>query len=84
MLQARGSLQELIDDLNASLDQGYLPAPEVALLKEQGWQVSRFLNGYLRWLRDRKAGQALALHEDSITYADKGDDLEGWLAGLPL
>ena len=54
------------------------------LLKEQGWQVSRLLNGYLRWLRDRKAGQALALHEDSITYADKGDDLDEWLAGLPL
>src|SRR5689334_2419150 len=28
-LQARGSLQELIDDLNVCEDESYLPAPEV-------------------------------------------------------
>ena len=33
MLQARGSLQELIDDLNISLDQQYLPATEIMPLK---------------------------------------------------
>lgn len=84
MLQARGSLQELIDDLNVSLDQGYLPATEITLLKQQGWNVSKLLNGYLRWLRDRKAGQALALREDSIPYGDGDADLETWLASLPL
>src|SRR5436305_4248134 len=63
MLPARGSLEELIDDLNVTEDESYLPAPEVAKLKEEGWTVLRFLNGYLRWLRDRKLGQTLALHE---------------------
>src|SRR6266849_6535189 len=29
MLQARGSLEELIDDLNICLDEQYLPEPEV-------------------------------------------------------
>ena len=84
MLQARGSLQELIDDLNVSVDQGYLPATEIELLKQQGWNVSKILNGYLRWLRDRKTGQTLGIKEDSIPYGDTDDDLEAWLASLPL
>lgn len=84
MLQARGSLQELIDDLNVSLDQAYLPAAEITLVKQQGWNVCKLLNGYLRWLRDRKTGQALNLHEDPVPYGDTDDDLEAWLASLPL
>src|ERR1022692_2870214 len=62
MLQARGSLQELIDDLNVCADESYLPLPEIEDLKRQGWQSLRLLNGYLRWLRECKTGQALALH----------------------
>src|SRR5438034_7853340 len=30
MLQARGSLQELIDDLNVCEDETYIPTPEIA------------------------------------------------------
>src|SRR5260221_14419248 len=44
MLQARGSAQELIDDLNVTLDERYLPAGEIAPLKEEGWGVVRWLN----------------------------------------
>ena len=84
MLQARGSLQEMIDDLNVCLDQEYLPAAEITSLKQQGWGVSKLLNGYLRWLRDRKTGQALALREDSVPYGDGDDELDPWLASLPL
>src|SRR5881409_4537000 len=36
LLQARGSLQELIDDLNVSEDERYLPITEIAKLKEEG------------------------------------------------
>lgn len=84
MLQARGSLQELIDDLNICEDEKYLPPPEIAPLKQQGWHVLKLLNGYLRWLRDSKTGQASALHEAPTPYGDSDPDLESWLASLPL
>jgi four helix bundle protein len=84
MLQVRGSPQELIDDLNVCEDEKYSPTTWIATLKEQGWNVLKFINGYLRWLRDRKAGQSLGLREDTIPYGDTDDDLEAWLASLPL
>ena len=84
MLQARGSLQELIDDLNVCEDETYLLPPEVAPLKQHGWHVLKLLNGYLRWLRDCKTGQTQALHENPTPYGDSDDDLEAWLASLPL
>src|SRR6266545_2778584 len=83
MLQARGSLQELIDDINICEDENYVPLPELIKLKQQGWDLLRLLNGYLRWLRERKAGQSLGLHEGPIAYGDADDDLEAWLASLP-
>lgn len=36
-LQSRGSLEELIDDLNTSEDEQYLPGKEIASLKQEGW-----------------------------------------------
>ncbi len=84
MLQARGSLQELIDDLNVCEDEQYLPPPQVAQLKQEGWHVLKLLNGYLRWLRECKTGQSLALHEVPFPYADPDAELESWLASLPL
>src|SRR2546426_882130 len=61
MLQARGSLEELMDDLNVCDDEHYLPASDVAVHKDQGWHVHKLLNGYLRWLRGQKTGQSLGL-----------------------
>jgi four helix bundle protein len=84
MLQARGSLQELLDDLNVCEDEAYRPPAEVAPRKQQGWHVLKLLNGYMRWLRDRKAGDSMALREDSPPYGDGDDELEAWLAALPL
>src|SRR6266850_1368786 len=43
-LQARGSLEELIDDLNVCEDESYLPRPEIAILKQQGWRVYQLIN----------------------------------------
>ena len=57
MLQSRGSAQELIDDLNVTDDEKYLPSHEVSQLKDKGWHSIRVLNGYLRWLRQRKTDQ---------------------------
>ena len=52
-LQARGSLEELLDDLNVCADESYLPPAEIEGLKQQGWRVHQLLNGYIRYLRDR-------------------------------
>jgi four helix bundle protein len=67
-LNARGSLEELIDDLNVCLDESYLNTDEVAGLKEHGWRVYQILNGYLRYLRQQKAGASLRLNESSPAY----------------
>lgn len=83
ILQARGSLSEFQDHLNVCEDESYLPSADVAKMKEDGWHVLRLINGYLCWLRDRKSGQSLGLHEEPAPYGDSDDDLEAWLAALP-
>ena len=75
-LNARGSLEELLDDLNICADESYLPATDIGRLKEQGWRVHRVLNGYLRWLRERKQGAALTLREDSPAYGWADHELD--------
>ena len=84
VLQARGSLQELLDDLNACEDEKYLAPSEIADLKQQGWRVLKLINGYLRFLRDRKIGSSLTLKEEPSPYGDTDDELETWLANLPI
>jgi four helix bundle protein len=64
MLQARGSLEELMDDLNVCLDENYLPQSEIARLQTAARLVQRLLNGYIRFLRNRHADKSGALHED--------------------
>src|SRR5713226_6313356 len=66
-LGSRGSLQELVDDLNVCDDEKYLENDEVAELKEKAWRVLGLINGYLRYLRDRKA-------EDHSTVREGDDD----------
>jgi len=67
-LNARGSLEELIDDLNVCEDERYLSAAEVAALKQQAWHVHRLMAGYLRYLRERKQGELPALREKAPVY----------------
>src|SRR6058998_3118791 len=52
-LHSRGSLEELVDDLNICLDEEYLTSEEVTRLKEQARDVLILINGYLRYLRNR-------------------------------
>jgi four helix bundle protein len=73
MLQSRGSLQELIDDLNVCEDEQYLPTQEIVSLKENGWRVRQLIDGYIRYLRDQKAG---SVREACATYGvSDADDL---------
>jgi four helix bundle protein len=71
MRQSRGSLQELIDDLNVCADEQYLPVEEIASLKEEGWRVRQLIDGYVRYLRDQKNSMGTAsVRETSPTYDD--------------
>ena len=62
-LQSRGSLAELIDDLNVCQDEDYLSVAEIVELKEQAKEVQRLINGYIRFLRSRKSGVSPTVRE---------------------
>jgi four helix bundle protein len=79
-LITRGSLEELIDDLNVCEDEKYLPSAEIYDLKQKAWQIHRVMAGYLRYLRERKQGASLALHETSPAYGITEDDVDLLLA----
>src|SRR5437868_6747756 len=51
MLQSRGSLEELLDDLNVCADEGYLPIQEIESVRREGWSVHKLINGYIRCSR---------------------------------
>lgn len=53
LLNSRGSLEELIDQLNVCIDASYLRKPEADALKDKAWNVHCMLNGYIRYLRGR-------------------------------
>src|SRR5437763_3881298 len=65
-LGSRGSLQELVDGLNVCADEKYLEAEQIELLKSDAWRVLGLINGYLRYLRDRKVGSESIVHEESL------------------
>ena len=52
--QSRGSLQELIDDLNTCMDEHYADVSQLQELKNAGFDLLRRLNGYIKYLRTRK------------------------------
>jgi four helix bundle protein len=71
-LHSRGSLEELMDDLNVCLDESYLPESEVVRLKQLAHTVLALINGYIRHLRSRSA----SVREE--------DEMEAALHALPL
>lgn len=81
-LISRGSLEELIDDLNVCADENYIPAAEVAAIKSAAWHVLKLLNGYLRYLWDRKLGNNLRLRETPPTYNAVTSESMDWLDEL--
>lgn len=74
MLQARGSLEELLDDLNVVQDEAYLPPDDISALKEHAWRVHKVLNGYIRYLRNRKPAPSSRVEENLLTYPAADDD----------
>jgi four helix bundle protein len=78
MLQSRGSLEELIDDLNVCEDEQYLTSAEVERLKQDGWRVHKLINGYIRFLRNRTTDNSSRVQEspsDSELSEDESNDL---------
>ena len=70
MLQSRGSLEELLDDLNVCADEEYLPVREIQSLKQEAWRLHKLINGYIRFLRRRVFGDSPRVQEGA------DDDLE--------
>jgi four helix bundle protein len=52
--QSRGSLEELLDDLNIRLDEGYIPEDEISNFKKEGFDLVHQINGYGAYLRQLK------------------------------
>jgi len=52
--QSRGSLFELVDDLNISIDEESFPRDFLDKLKLEGAFVNKLLNSYIAYLRRRK------------------------------
>ena len=51
---SRGSLMELIDDLNTCIDEKYFSLEYLEELKKEGYTVNKMLNGYIAYLQKRK------------------------------
>ena len=75
-LGSRGSLQELIDDVNVCADEKYLEMEQIDRLKSEAWRVLGLINGYLRYLRDRRAGRESVVREVGVT---SNKDNEAWV-----
>jgi four helix bundle protein len=56
---SRGSVEELIDDLNVCLDENYADQATVEALKESAYELIARINGYLSYLRHSKQGAEL-------------------------
>jgi four helix bundle protein len=52
--ESRGSLEELIDDINTCLDEAYADPARLDALKEEGYALLKKLNGYIKYLRKCK------------------------------
>jgi four helix bundle protein len=55
--QSRGSLEELLDDLNICLDESYFQERELSPIKAEGLELLHRINGYIAYLRRRKLAE---------------------------
>jgi four helix bundle protein len=81
MLQARGSLEELLDDLNVCIGEKYFPVEQIEKLKSDGWRVHRLINGYIRFLRSRTAEKSSRIQESPSDYGLSDEEFDNLLFG---
>ncbi len=55
--QARGSLEEILDDVNICLDEHYCASDLLESLKTEGFDLVHRMNGYIVYLRKMKQGE---------------------------
>jgi len=55
---SRGSLEELLDDLNICIDEQYASLDELNGLKEERSDLLHKINGYIAYLKRRKEAEA--------------------------
>ena len=70
---ARGSLDETVNHLNATLDLEYCSKSLYDDLRTQADEIRRMLNGYIDWLKEKKIGEkepgaTLHIREDQADY----------------
>jgi four helix bundle protein len=53
---SRGSIEEILDDLNICIDEGYGNKDENLTLKEEGYFIIKKINGYISYLNKSKQG----------------------------
>lgn len=53
--EARGSLQELIDDINDCIDNGHAKVEHLEDRKRDGFRVLQLIDGWARWLAAQRA-----------------------------
>ena len=75
VLVTRGSLCELVDDLNTCNDERYLSPDEATALKHEAERLMQLIHGYVRYLRDQKAGAALQIHESPVSYGAEDPEM---------
>ena len=74
-LHSRGSLEELLDDLNVCEDEQYLTSEEIDSLKADGWRVRQLIDGYVRYLRQQSASSSRSsVREEPTAYDEDIDD----------
>jgi len=81
MLQARGSLEELLDDINVCTDENYLPAAQIEKLKSGGWRVHKLINVYIRFLRSRITESSPRIQETPSNTGLNEDEINALFFG---
>ncbi|KPK80321.1 MAG: hypothetical protein AMJ81_12250 [Phycisphaerae bacterium SM23_33] len=56
--QSRGSLAEIVDDINVCIDEEYAPREQLEDLKNDAVRLFKLLNGYIAYLQRQKQGEA--------------------------
>jgi len=75
------TFEDLLDDLNVCTDETYLPEDEIQKLRSEGWRVHKLLNGYIRFLRRRAAGNCSRVREASSDDDLNEGDIEDLFSG---
>ncbi len=51
---ARGSTEEIIDDLNTCIDEGYCSSFNLLKLKDEGYELIKSINSHISYLNSKK------------------------------